>query len=145
MDIVEEELQTRGQAAGLYRSVVADWWYLVVVLRDCVCFCGKIPRLGDAVVRSRRAGLVGWGLSVKAKGCYELGDRHLGSLWLVGCALCMAAAQVKEGHLVDALARRGDEGRGTLRQASGSWEQALIRRYPNGETRPFKGHRTVNT
>ena len=30
----------------------------------------------------------------------------------VGCALCMAAAQVKEGHLVDALARRGDEGRG---------------------------------
>ncbi len=42
--------------------------------------------------------------------------------------------QVKEGHLVDALALRGDEGRGTLRKATGSCEQALIRRYPNGET-----------
>lgn len=42
-----------------------------------------------------------------------------------------------EGHLVDALAPRGDEGRGTLRKASGSCEQALIRGSPNGETRPF--------
>ena len=40
----------------------------------------------------------------------------------------------KQGHLVDALAPRGDEGRGTLRQASGSREQALIRGFPNGET-----------
>ena len=42
-----------------------------------------------------------------------------------------------EGHLVDALASRGDEGRGTLRKAVGSCEQALIRGYPNGETRPL--------
>ena len=42
-----------------------------------------------------------------------------------------------EGHLVDALAPRGDEGRGTLRKASGSCEQALIRRCPNGETPSF--------
>src|SRR3546814_8250341 len=40
-------------------------------------------------------------------------------------------------HLVDALALRGDEGRGTLRKASGSCEQALIRRCPNGETHSF--------
>ena len=40
----------------------------------------------------------------------------------------------REGHLVDALAPRGDEGRGTLRQASGSREQALIRGSPNGAT-----------
>src|SRR3546814_3316879 len=40
-----------------------------------------------------------------------------------------------EGHLVDALAPRGDEGRGTLRKASGSCEQALIRGCPNGEDR----------
>jgi hypothetical protein len=46
------------------------------------------------------------------------------------------AEQVKEGRLVDALAPRGDEGRGTLRKASGSRERALIRRYPNGETPP---------
>jgi hypothetical protein len=35
---------------------------------------------------------------------------------------------------VNALVLRGDEGRGTLRYASGSCEQALIRRFPNGET-----------
>src|SRR3546814_19103729 len=44
-----------------------------------------------------------------------------------------------EGHLVDALAPRGDEGRGTLRKASGSCEQALIRGCPNGETQPLQG------
>ena len=42
--------------------------------------------------------------------------------------------QVKEGHLVDALACTGDEGRDTLRKAVGSCEGALIRGYPNGET-----------
>jgi hypothetical protein len=36
--------------------------------------------------------------------------------------------------MVDALAPSADEGRGTLRKASGSREQAMIRRYPNGET-----------
>ncbi len=54
--------------------------------------------------------------------------------------LCLAdglAIKRFEGHLVDALASRGDEGRGTLRKAVGSCEQALIRGYPNGETRPL--------
>ena len=37
---------------------------------------------------------------------------------------------------MDALAPTGDEGRGQLRKASGSRKQALIRRYPNGETLP---------
>ena len=32
------------------------------------------------------------------------------------------------------MAPRADEGRGRQRNASGSCEQALIRRYPNGET-----------
>jgi len=41
---------------------------------------------------------------------------------------------VSKGHLVDALALRGDEGRATLRKAAGSCEEALIRGYPNGET-----------
>jgi len=36
---------------------------------------------------------------------------------------------------VDALAPRADEGRGRLRKASGSREQTVIRRCPNGETR----------
>ena len=42
--------------------------------------------------------------------------------------------QVSKGHLVDALALRGDEGRATLRKAARSCEEALIRGYPNGET-----------
>ncbi len=42
--------------------------------------------------------------------------------------------QVSKGRSVDALALRGDEGRGTLRYALGSREQALIRGFPNGET-----------
>ena len=37
---------------------------------------------------------------------------------------------------VDAKAPYADEGRGKLRKASGSCKQALIRRYPNGGTRP---------
>jgi hypothetical protein len=35
------------------------------------------------------------------------------------------------------LALRGDEGRGTLRKAMGSREQALIHGYPNGATHSF--------
>ena len=35
---------------------------------------------------------------------------------------------------MDALASRGDEGRGRLRQAAGSRQRALIRGFPNGET-----------
>ena len=40
----------------------------------------------------------------------------------------------EEGHLVDALAIRGEEGRGTLRKVMGRWEQSVIREYPNGGT-----------
>jgi len=36
---------------------------------------------------------------------------------------------------VDALAQRGDEGRGYRRYATGNWKQMLIRGFPNGETR----------
>ena len=44
---------------------------------------------------------------------------------------------LKQGRLEDALAHTGDEGRGTLRKATGSREQALIRGYLNGATHPF--------
>jgi hypothetical protein len=40
-----------------------------------------------------------------------------------------------EGRAVDALGQRADEGRGKRRYASGSCNQALIRRFPNGVTR----------
>jgi len=42
--------------------------------------------------------------------------------------------QAQQGRLADALALRGDEGRGRLRKAPGSCQHTLIRRYPNGET-----------
>ena len=35
---------------------------------------------------------------------------------------------------MDALVLSGDEGRGYLRKASGSWKQTLIRGLPNGKT-----------
>ncbi len=47
-----------------------------------------------------------------------------------------AGSQVREGHLVNALAMRGDERRGTLRKASGRREHPLIRRSLNGATHP---------
>jgi hypothetical protein len=43
----------------------------------------------------------------------------------------------RQGHLVDALALRGEEGRSTLRKAAGRGERPLIRGSPNGATRPF--------
>ena len=39
-----------------------------------------------------------------------------------------------EGHTVDALAPRAEEGRGKLRKVMGSRKQALIHESPNGET-----------
>ena len=53
--------------------------------------------------------------------------------------VAMLRSSVRQGHLVDALAPRGDEVRGTLRKAMGSREQALIRGYPNGTTPPLNG------
>ena len=42
--------------------------------------------------------------------------------------------QERKGHLVDALAIRGEERRGTLRKVAGRWEQSVIRKYLNGGT-----------
>jgi hypothetical protein len=44
-----------------------------------------------------------------------------------------------EEHRKNALALRGDEGRGKLRKAMGSCKQAKIHRCPNGETRHAEG------
>ena len=54
------------------------------------------------------------------------------------CAVFRAAGPEREqGRPVDALALRGDEGRGTLRKAAGRCERSLIRGCPNGATPPF--------
>jgi len=41
-----------------------------------------------------------------------------------------------KGLVMDDLAQEGDKGRGKQRYASGSRKQTLIRRSPNGGTRP---------
>ena len=41
-----------------------------------------------------------------------------------------------KGFMMDDWADTGDEGRGKQRYAPGSRKQALIRRFPNGATRP---------
>ena len=81
------------------------------------------------------------------------GDRLAGSRVLPLCAAAfygvsrrqLAAAAIgnagikrKEGHLVDALALRGDEGRGTLRKARGRCERSVIPGSPNGATPPAR-------
>ena len=48
-------------------------------------------------------------------------------------------SSANQGHLVDALALRGDEGRGTLRKARGRCERSLIPGSPNGATHPARG------
>ena len=50
--------------------------------------------------------------------------------------LLLSGPEHEKGHSVDALVPGGDEGRGTLRKATGRGEQALIRGYPNGATHP---------
>jgi hypothetical protein len=48
-------------------------------------------------------------------------------------------SSARQGHLVDALALRGDEGRGTLRKARGRCERSVIPGSPNGATHPARG------
>ncbi len=55
-----------------------------------------------------------------------------------GCGLGVGMVG-REGHLVDALAPRGDEGRGTLRKAEGRGERPWILGSPNGATHPLGG------
>ena len=97
----------------------------------------------ECVQRRWNMCVFGSGLAVRrGVGTICLGDRVGWCGWL----LCMVGSRLaamrvrfraREGHSVDALAPGGDEGRGTLRKATGSREQALIRGYPNGATHPY--------
>jgi len=100
-----------GRGKGLRRAL-AGWGSGVA------CRCG-----GPAAVKSRGVGLLhgGRGRAHAGRDAFGLGER------------------AREGHSVDALAPGGDEGRGTLRKATGSRERALIRGFPNGATPPFWG------
>lgn len=67
------------------------------------------------------------------------GDRFAGT-GFCPCARRRDEYQAQnEGHLVDALALRGDEGRGTLRKARGRCERSAIPGSPNGATHPARG------
>ena len=48
-------------------------------------------------------------------------------------------------HVVDALAITGDEGRGYLRKASGSWKQAFYPGVSEWGNPARKGHLELNT
>ncbi len=124
-------------AGASYSIVKRVVWHM----RDAVHADG-VPGMG-MLGETFRAGA---GLSSSA-GALVLGallgplgpGRAPGFLVLVGSrGSGSGVGRVNEGHLVDALASRGDEGRGTLRKGMGSREQALIRGFPNGETRPFR-------
>jgi hypothetical protein len=67
--------------------------------------------------------------------------RHLISAAPAAFAACsgLGAGDAREGHLVDALAPRGDEGRGTLRKAEGRGERPVILGSPNGATHRASG------
>src|SRR6516164_11677047 len=69
-----------------------------------------------------------------------------GCVFPVGDPAGRTASRIRrnEGHLVDALALRGDEGRGTLRKARGRCERSLIPGSPNGATHP-QGYRDLNS
>ena len=94
----------------------------VCVLSSCLP-CGGAAQSGKSPGCGWLLCMVGWRFGSVGFG---LGDRAAGS-------------RAREGHSVDALAPGGDEGRGTLRKATGSREQALIRGYPNGATHPARG------
>jgi hypothetical protein len=67
--------------------------------------------------------------------CLRTGRGRLRPALVLGVDASGLLASVLVGHLVDALALRGDEGRGTLRKAVGRGEHPLIRGSPNGATR----------
>ena len=48
-------------------------------------------------------------------------------------------------HVVDALAITGDEGRGSLRKASGSWQTSIDPKMSEWGNPARKGHRVLNT
>ena len=53
----------------------------------------------------------------------------------IGLRIKSTRKSSEQEHRVDAKAPYAEEGRGKLRKATRSRKQALIRRYPNGETR----------
>ena len=50
-----------------------------------------------------------------------------------------------EVHVVDALAITGDEGRGSLRKAAGSWQTSFDPQISEWGNPARKGHRRLNT
>ena len=92
-------------------------------------FCGVFaPRCG------------GWSLRPRRELCDGASREPAGTSFVLRMVV---GSQAQQEHLVDALAPRGDEGRGTLRKAAGSCEQTLIRGCPNGETHP-SGYPVMN-
>ena len=99
--------------------------------------CGGVVRAGLPGLVVRKAGLTGGRRSPSLAGGGPASG--MGMRRAVPGGPAAGTGRAREGHLVDALASRGDEGRGTLRKAPGSREQAVIRGSPNGATHPATG------
>ena len=80
-------------------------------------------------------------------------SRHLWRLrFAVHAAVCAvhggvgkAIGSSEQVHVVDALAITGDEGRGSLRKASGSWQTSFDPRMSEWGNPARKGHLSLNT
>jgi hypothetical protein len=97
-------------------------WVCVLPVRE--------HRQGAAVLRSGP----GWRKEVGRDGLTSVPCHLTCDLACLG----LGAGAAREGHLVDALVPRGDEGRGTLRKAEGRGERPVILGCPNGATHRFK-------
>ena len=99
-----------------------------VIARSRAALVGSVPDRRESSVRSCKLVFL---ISVPS---LRASETRNGFARRVRVGIDNESDQVNEGHLVDALALRGDEGRATLRKAARSCEGALIRGYPNGET-----------
>ena len=112
--------------------------------------CGAGPKEVSSCERPRRGCCRGAGFPGEFASCRARASRLAlapvrggvpGCVFPVGDPAGRTASRIRrnEGHLVDALALRGDEGRGTLRKARGRCERSLIPGSPNGATHPAQG------
>ena len=92
-----------------------------------MAMCAGLLRPCDALTAKRNNELT------KPRRGYFL-DKHEAGAQPAQCRSSVSEWLSYQGLTVNALALGGDEGRGRLRKASGSRQQAIIRGHPNGAT-----------
>ena len=84
--------------------------------------------------------------AIKSSGRARQASAHE-SLWLVrgGMGVRKAIGSSEQVHVVDALAMTGDEGRGSLREAAGSWQTSIDPQMSEWGNPARKGHSHLNS